>query len=90
VGKTLKQIDLRALTGATVIAIDRGPHDVVYPDADETILAGDVLVLTGTTEAVAAARGLLERGRSAGEETDDQHAGDRRGDGGHGPEQKGV
>jgi CPA2 family monovalent cation:H+ antiporter-2 len=60
VGRTLKQINLRAMTGATVIAIDRGQDDVVYPDADETIRAGDVLVLTGTREAVAAARELLQ------------------------------
>jgi monovalent cation:H+ antiporter-2, CPA2 family len=60
VGRTLKQLNLRALTGATVIAIDRGANDVVYPAADDTIEAGDVLVLTGTKDAVAAARELLE------------------------------
>jgi CPA2 family monovalent cation:H+ antiporter-2 len=60
VGKTLKALNLRALTGATVIAIDRGAGDVVYPSAEDTIEAGDVLVLTGTKDAVAAARELLE------------------------------
>jgi CPA2 family monovalent cation:H+ antiporter-2 len=65
VGKTLKALNLRALTGATVIAIDRGAGDVVYPNADDTIEAGDVLVLTGTKDAVAAARELLEARRAA-------------------------
>ncbi len=59
VGKTLKQVDLRALTGATVIAIDRGPDDVVYPTSDEVLRAGDLLVVTGSADAVAAARRLL-------------------------------
>ncbi len=59
VGRTLKELNLRGLTGATVIAIDRGELDVVYPKADETIIAHDVLVLAGTEEAVAAARDLL-------------------------------
>jgi K+/H+ antiporter YhaU regulatory subunit KhtT len=42
-----------------VIAIDREPADVVYPTADETLRAGDTLVVIGSTEAVAAAGDLL-------------------------------
>jgi CPA2 family monovalent cation:H+ antiporter-2 len=65
VGRTLRELDLRGLTGATVIAIDREPEDVVYPTAEETLRAGDTLVLTGTTAAVEAARELLgERGQA--------------------------
>jgi monovalent cation:H+ antiporter-2, CPA2 family len=59
VGRTLRDIDLRGLTGATVIAIDREPADVLYPTADEVLRAGDAVVLTGTPEAVRAARELL-------------------------------
>jgi len=59
VGKTLEQVGLRALTGATVIAIDRGPDDVLYPTADEVLRPGDLLVVTGSRDAVAAARRLL-------------------------------
>ena len=59
VGATLKQIDLRGLSGAAGIAIDRGPHGVVYPTADERLRAGDTLVLTGTADAVDNARRLL-------------------------------
>ena len=61
-GRTLKQLDLRGLTGATVIAIDRGPQDIVFPQAEETITAGDILILTGTEEAVAQARQVLAKG----------------------------
>ena len=59
VGRTLKALDLRGLTGATVIAIDRGPQDIVYPTADEVLRPGDVLVLTGSQESVNNARDLL-------------------------------
>jgi monovalent cation:H+ antiporter-2, CPA2 family len=59
VGQTLKALNLRGQTGATVIAIDRGPADIVYPTAEETLREGDVLVLTGSHDAVSAARDLL-------------------------------
>ena len=59
VGRTLKQINLRGLTGATVIAIDREAADVIYPTGDETLRAGDALIVTGTTDAVQAAQELV-------------------------------
>ena len=59
IGRTLKQIDLRGLTGATVIAIDREPADVIYPTGDEVMTNGDTLIITGTTQAVQAAQELL-------------------------------
>src|SRR4029077_904468 len=59
VGRALKQINLRGLTGATVIAIDRDAADVIYPTGDEELRAGDALILTGTTDAVQAAQELL-------------------------------
>ena len=59
IGRTLRQLDLRGLTGATVIAIDREPADVIYPTADETLRSGDTLVVTGAKEAVEAAGELL-------------------------------
>jgi CPA2 family monovalent cation:H+ antiporter-2 len=59
VGKTLKQLNLRGLTGATVIAVDRGEANVLFPTGDDVLRAGDALVLTGTDDAVAAAFELL-------------------------------
>jgi monovalent cation:H+ antiporter-2, CPA2 family len=61
VGKTIRALDLRGLTGATIIAIDRQPADLVYPTAEETLRAGDTLVVTGAAAAVEAARELLGR-----------------------------
>src|SRR5262249_14027977 len=59
VGRTLAELDVRGLTGATVIAIIRGDEGVTVPTARERLRDGDVLALAGTEEAVAAARQLL-------------------------------
>jgi CPA2 family monovalent cation:H+ antiporter-2 len=61
VGRSLKELNLRGLTGATVLAIERGPGEVVFPAADEILRDHDLLVLTGTHEAVAAACELLKQ-----------------------------
>jgi CPA2 family monovalent cation:H+ antiporter-2 len=59
VSRTLADLNLRGLTGATVIAVERSGQGVIYPGAHEPLLAGDVLVFTGTDAAVAAARQIL-------------------------------
>ena len=45
--KSLKELDLRRKTGATVIAIIRGKKAITNPDPEFIILAGDMLVLLG-------------------------------------------
>jgi CPA2 family monovalent cation:H+ antiporter-2 len=59
VGQTLAELNLRALTGASVLAITREAGNVIVPTAKEILLAGDVLALTGTEEAIEAAKALL-------------------------------
>ena len=59
VGRTLAQLDLRALTGASVLAISRAGAGVVMPTAGEVLREGDILALAGSQEAVAAAMELL-------------------------------
>jgi CPA2 family monovalent cation:H+ antiporter-2 len=59
VGKTLAEIRLRGLTGATVLAIRRGDKSVLVPSGQERLEAGDVLAVAGTQDAVEAARELL-------------------------------
>jgi CPA2 family monovalent cation:H+ antiporter-2 len=60
-GRTLSELDLRGRTGATVLAITHASGDGVagVPTGRERLGAGDVLVLAGTEEAVAAARAML-------------------------------
>jgi CPA2 family monovalent cation:H+ antiporter-2 len=60
VGKTLAQLNLRGLTGATVLAIRRGEEAVLVPTAQEVLRAGDVLALAGTREAIDAAKEALD------------------------------
>jgi CPA2 family monovalent cation:H+ antiporter-2 len=59
VGKTLAEIKLRGLTGATVLAIRRGDESVLVPSGHERLIAGDVLAIAGTQEAIKAAKELL-------------------------------
>jgi CPA2 family monovalent cation:H+ antiporter-2 len=65
VGRTLAELNLRGMTGATVLAIQRGEEQVVVPTAHEALRAGDVLALAGTHEAIAAARAVLDGGAQA-------------------------
>jgi CPA2 family monovalent cation:H+ antiporter-2 len=60
VGKTLAALNLRGITGASVLAIMRGDDGgVVTPTGRETLAPGDVLALSGTNEAIEAAQALL-------------------------------
>jgi CPA2 family monovalent cation:H+ antiporter-2 len=60
VGKSLAELDLRARTGATVLAIGRGGSGgFATPTPNEPLAAGDVLALTGSAEALESARATL-------------------------------
>ncbi len=59
-GKSLGSANLRGLTGATVLAIQRGAQSIAVPSAADTIESGDLLALAGSSEAISAARLLLQ------------------------------
>ena len=59
-GRTLAELDLRGLTGATVLAIIREGRGSIAPTAREELRAGDVLALAGSHAAVEAAKDLLQ------------------------------
>ncbi len=52
VGKTLRELNLRAKTDTTIIAIVRSEKTISNPTSREQILAKDTLVITGTHKAV--------------------------------------
>jgi CPA2 family monovalent cation:H+ antiporter-2 len=58
-GKSLSELNLRGLTGATVLAIQRGNEGLSFPSAQEVLRVGDVLALAGAEESIEAARALL-------------------------------
>ena len=68
-GKCLVGLNLRGLSGATVICISRGEGQVVAPNGEDSLRSGDVLVLSGTQEAIRTARTMLKEGD---EEEDEQ------------------
>jgi monovalent cation:H+ antiporter-2, CPA2 family len=59
VGRSLAELNLRGITGATVLMITRGDGGMVVPTAREVLQAGDVLALAGTRDAIESARTLL-------------------------------
>jgi len=64
VHRTLAQLNLRGLTGATVLAITRQGEPVMIPTGHEVLRDGDVLAIAGSHEAIAAAVELLRTERS--------------------------
>ncbi|WP_256296992.1 cation:proton antiporter regulatory subunit [Haloarchaeobius salinus] len=61
VGQTLSGCDVRNQTGVSVVAIQRGDETLPNPDPDETIAAGDILVVLGTREEQQALQEFVER-----------------------------
>lgn len=65
VGKTLREVDLRAKHGLTLIAIKRTTNGIittdVSPSADERIQAGDAVALVGSNKALVALEKLVIR-----------------------------
>jgi K+/H+ antiporter YhaU regulatory subunit KhtT len=57
IGHTVKELDIRATYGVTVVAInrrgERGERKVVTSDPDEMLKKGDMLVLIGSSDALA-------------------------------------
>ncbi|GAV22646.1 potassium channel family protein [Carboxydothermus pertinax] len=49
-GKTIKEIDVRAKYGFTILAIKRGNQLLISPSSDEQFQTGDILVLIGRNE----------------------------------------
>ena len=56
---SLKSLNLRQTTGATLVAVCRGPGLLPHPPADQPLQAGDVVYLIGEVEAVGAALAVL-------------------------------
>jgi len=59
IGHSLGEMNLRGLTGVSVVAISRNGQRVVFPKATEILQEGDVLALTGSHDAIVAAHKLL-------------------------------
>ena len=63
-GKTIADLDLRAQSGLTIIAVVRNGKPTANPPADFELDAGDVLVLVGSHQQLDDAESLLAPPRS--------------------------
>ncbi|MEO5580835.1 MAG: TrkA C-terminal domain-containing protein, partial [Gemmatimonadaceae bacterium] len=68
VDRSLAELNIRGMTGATILAVTRNALDgneVFIPSGRTVLRAGDVLALAGTNEAVSAAKQILVVNRRA-------------------------
>jgi CPA2 family monovalent cation:H+ antiporter-2 len=58
-GRSLRELDMRGVTGATVLALLRGDQHVISPRGDTRLAEGDVIAVAGTHDAVTGARAMV-------------------------------
>ena len=58
-GQLIRELQLRARTGASVVGIERKDESIVNPDPDEELQAGDDVLLIGAKDHLEKARTLL-------------------------------
>ena len=58
-GRTLRDLNLRGVTGATILALLRGDEQFISPRGDQQLRNGDVIAVAGTHEAVDGVRAMV-------------------------------
>jgi CPA2 family monovalent cation:H+ antiporter-2 len=58
-GRRLRELELRAKSGASIVGIERGGEARINPGPNEVLLAGDQLLLLGTADQLADAKRFL-------------------------------
>lgn len=59
-GKFISELQLRTLTGASIVGIERGSENLINPGISEDIRPGDSILLIGSAEQIEKAREVLE------------------------------
>lgn len=77
VGQSLAAVNLRAATGATILALKRGATTLTPPAVDWVFEAGDVLYVMGDEASVRLARARLGAGGGRGDEHGDEQRHDQ-------------
>lgn len=65
---TLRELDLRGATGATVLAVVRGDEQTLAPRGSTELRAGDLIAVAGTHDAVQQVRGIVSDRQPEAEE----------------------
>lgn len=63
-GKTLKQLNVRKMSGVSIVRIVRGGININIPGGDEVIYPGDSIVFAGSDEQIDKFRALMESSKS--------------------------
>jgi len=50
IGKSIKELAIKTITGATIVSIIRKDYNIINPNANEILEEGDILVLMGKRE----------------------------------------
>ncbi len=58
-GRLIRDLQLRTLTGASIVAIEREGRSIINPGPDEELRAGDTLLLLGARLQLQSVRGVL-------------------------------
>lgn len=61
-GRLLGETKARTRSGSSIVAIVRDDRVLASPGPDEALRAGDVLVVIGTADGIAAVRHIIEKG----------------------------
>jgi CPA2 family monovalent cation:H+ antiporter-2 len=65
-GRTLRELNMRGATGATVLALLRGDEQFISPRGDQRLEPGDVIAVAGTHDAVDGVRSMVNPSEEAG------------------------
>ncbi|GAA3751598.1 cation:proton antiporter regulatory subunit [Salinactinospora qingdaonensis] len=60
VGKTLGETRARTRTGASIVALVRGEDVIASPGPEQSLQAGDILVVIGTHEGIAGVQAIID------------------------------
>ena len=60
VGKSLRDVDFRNQTGATVLAVERGTEEYMAPKSGDIIKANDILIFVGDEDSKAKVEALVK------------------------------
>ena len=58
IGKSIKELDVRAKLGVNIIAVESGDETNVSPGADYVVKSGDIIVVLGANKALEAVQKL--------------------------------
>ena len=61
IGRALGDTRARTLTGASIVAVVRGPDVIASPTPAQQLRSGDILVVVGTDDGIAKVREILAR-----------------------------